>query len=102
MQKEVEYLGYLLTNNGVKPQSKKVEAMNRLQAPKNTRQLKQFLGMVNFYRDLWPRRSHILIPLNKLSSAKGKKKWKWGQAENKAFFEAKRMLSKEAFVLRCK
>ena len=73
MQKEVEYLGYLLTKDGVRPQPKKVEAMTRLEAPKNTKQLKQFLGMVNFYRDLWPRRSHILAPLNKLSSVKGKK-----------------------------
>ena len=72
--------------------------MTRLEAPKNTRQLKQFLGMVNFYRDLWPRRSHILAPLNKLSSVKGKKNWKWGPAENKAFLEAKRMLSKEALL----
>ena len=40
VQKEVEYLGYLLTKDGVKPQPKKVEAMNRLEAPKNTRQLK--------------------------------------------------------------
>ena len=94
----MEYLGYLLTKDGVKPQPKKVEAMNWLETPKNTRQLKQFLGMVNFYRYLWPCCSHILAPLNKLSSVKGKKNWKWDQAENKAFLEAKRMLSKEALL----
>ena len=64
MQKEVEYLGYLLTNEGVKPQPKKVEAMKRIKPPKNAKQLKRFLGMINFYRDVWGKRSHILAPLS--------------------------------------
>ena len=38
MQKEVEYLGFLLTSDGIRPQPKKVEAMDRIQAPKNSRQ----------------------------------------------------------------
>lgn len=62
MQKEVEYLGFLLTCDGIKPQPKKVEAMNQMLAPKNRKQLKIFLGMVNFYQNVWPRRSHILAP----------------------------------------
>ena len=35
MQKEVEYLGFLLTSNGIKPQPKKIEALNRLLAGSN-------------------------------------------------------------------
>ena len=72
MQQEVEYLGFLLTNKGVKPQPKKIEAMKRIKPPKNTKQLKSFLGMVNFYRDLWPKRSEVLAPLTKLSCIKPK------------------------------
>ena len=34
MQKEVEYLGYLLMSEGVKPQLKKVEAMKWINLPK--------------------------------------------------------------------
>ena len=68
MQQEVEYLGYLLTSDGIKPQQKKIEAIKRIKPPKNSKQLRCFLGLVNFYRDLWPRRSdiHILGPLSKL------------------------------------
>ena len=36
MQKEVEYFGYLLTKDGVKPQPKKVEVMNQLEGSKTT------------------------------------------------------------------
>ena len=75
MQPEIEYLGYLLTPEGIKPQPKKVEAMKRVQAPASFTQLKSFLGMVNFYRDMWPRRSDILTPLNDLAG-KGKGKGK--------------------------
>ena len=42
MRQEVEYLGFLLTNEGVKPQPKKIEAMKRIKPPKNTKQLKNF------------------------------------------------------------
>ena len=52
MQKELKYLGYLLTNKRAKqqkPQEKKVEAMRRIKTHTNLKQLKQFLGMVNFY-----------------------------------------------------
>ena len=97
MQKGVEYLGYLLTSEGIKPQPKKVEAMERMQPPKTVKQVKQFLGMVNFYRDLWSRQFHILAPLNKLSAVK-KKDFRWGPKEQKAFMEAKEMLKKEALL----
>ena len=72
MQQEVEYLRFLLTSNEIKPKPKKIEAMTRIKPPTNSKQLKRFLGMINIYRDVWKRRSHILVPLAKLSSKTGK------------------------------
>ena len=40
MQKNVEYLGYQLTSDGLKPQPKKIEAMDRMKPPTNVKQLK--------------------------------------------------------------
>ena len=80
MQRSIEYLGYLLTNKGVKAQPKKLEAMARI-PPSNTKQLKRFLGMINFYRDLWKGRSHKLAPLTKLT--KINHKWHWGKEQQK-------------------
>ena len=70
-QKEVKYLRFSITSDGVKLQLKKVEVMNRMKPPTNSKELKRFLQMINFYRDLWPRRSHVLTPLYKLSSSTG-------------------------------
>ena len=43
MQQEVEYLGYLLTSDGIKPQQKKIEAIKKIKPPKNPKQLRSFL-----------------------------------------------------------
>ena len=67
---ELEYLGFWLTRTGIQPQPKKVEAISRLTPPKTTKQLRRFLGMVNFYRDMWKERRHILTPLTELASNK--------------------------------
>ena len=52
MQWSIEYLGYLLTDKEIKAQPKKLEAMARIKPPSNSKKLKRFLGMINFYRDL--------------------------------------------------
>ncbi len=52
---EIEYLGHILTRDGIKPQSKKVQAILRIQLPTNVKQLRHFLGMVQYYPDLWAR-----------------------------------------------
>jgi hypothetical protein len=54
---EIEYLGYVLTREGIKTQSRKVQAILAVQPPTNAKELRHFLGMVKYYRDLWARRS---------------------------------------------
>jgi hypothetical protein len=49
---ETEYLGYILTRGGIKPQPKKVQAIFGLNPPNNVKELQQFLGMVQYYRDM--------------------------------------------------
>eukprot|EP00804_Cyclotella_cryptica_P010628 CCRYP_005447-RA/>CCRYP_005447-RA protein AED:0.38 eAED:0.38 QI:60/-1/0/1/-1/0/1/0/153 len=63
---ETEYLGYTLTRTGIKPQQKKVQAILAISSPKNVKDLRKFLGMVQYYRDLWARRSKVLAPLTSL------------------------------------
>ena len=60
---ETEYLGYIVTREGIKSQPKKVEAILNIKPPSSHKQLKSLLGMVQYYRDMWPKRIHILAPL---------------------------------------
>ena len=58
-----EYLGYQATCEGVMPIPKKVESIQALEVPKTCKQLRQFIGMINFYRNMWQKRSELLAPL---------------------------------------
>jgi putative transposase len=96
-QEELEYLGYWLTRRGLQPQPKKVEAILRLTPPKTSkRQLRHFLGMVNFYRDMWRMRSHLLAPLSALVSPKVK--FEWRREHQDAFEQFKTLISKETLL----
>eukprot|EP00804_Cyclotella_cryptica_P008621 CCRYP_007582-RA/>CCRYP_007582-RA protein AED:0.30 eAED:0.30 QI:88/-1/0/1/-1/0/1/0/133 len=63
---ETEYLGYTLTGTGIKPQQKKVQAILVISPPQTVKDLRKFLGMVQYYRDLWARCSKVLAPLTSL------------------------------------
>jgi hypothetical protein len=92
----LEYLGYWLTRRGIQPQPKKVEAICRLKAPRNRRQLRHFLGMVNYYRDMWRKRSHLTAPLSALVSKDVP--WKWGKEQQEAFEAIKKVVSRETLL----
>ncbi len=63
---ETEYLGYTLTRTEIKPQQKKVQVILAISLPKNVKDLRKFLDMVQYYRDLWARCSEVLAPLTSL------------------------------------
>ncbi len=63
---EIEYLGYKLTREGIKPQPKKVQAILMLNLPNKVKELRHFLGMVKYYWDMWAIRSEMLAPFTDL------------------------------------
>ena len=71
---ETEYLGYILTRDGIKPQTNKIQAILALKAPTNVKELRRFLGMVQYYRDLWEKHSEMLAPLTNLVGECGQTK----------------------------
>ena len=62
--------------DGVMPIPKKVEAIQSLAVPKTRKKLRQFIGMIKFYRDMWQKRSELLAPLTALTSQNVKYDWK--------------------------
>ena len=83
---EMEYLGYIFTRTGITPQPNKVQTILAITLPKQVKDLCRFLGMVQYYIDLWARRSEMLASLTllvgecghtKVTRAKKTKKWTW-------------------------
>ena len=93
---KIDYLGYWVTHRGIQPQPKKVEAIMRLTPPTTKRQLRDFLGMINYYHDMWQGRSHILARLTAMCSAKAK--YVWGDKEQKTFKDIKAIMSQETLL----
>ena len=52
--------------------------------------------MINYYRDIWPQRAHLLTPLSALTSEKVK--FIWTKEHQKAFDEMKRAISRETLL----
>ncbi|KAL7568657.1 hypothetical protein ACA910_021659 [Epithemia clementina (nom. ined.)] len=59
--------GHWLTPTGIRPWKKKDAAILALAPPKTVKQLRSFIGMINFYRHMYPQRSHIMAPLTALT-----------------------------------
>jgi hypothetical protein len=65
-QREVEYLGYLVSASGVKMDPKKVSSVVDWPEPSSVRDLQIFLGFANFYRRFIRGFSKVAAPLTRL------------------------------------
>ena len=64
--------------------------------PKNTKDVREFIGIVNYYMYVWDRRSHLLHPLTALTSHMVK--FKCTDMEKKAFDEIKRTVAHKTLL----
>jgi RNase H-like domain found in reverse transcriptase/Reverse transcriptase (RNA-dependent DNA polymerase) len=93
---ELEYLGFWITREGIKPVEKKITAMLNVKMPTTCKELRSFIGMINYYKDMWIGRSDILAPL---SSMCGKTStWEWTDVHQKSFDTIKRIMSQEVLL----
>jgi hypothetical protein len=90
---ETEYLGYNLTQNGIQSLVKKIAAIQAISEPRNKKELRRFIGLCNYYRDLWPKRAHTMAPLTSLCSSKTT--FNWTQECQQAFNKTKSAMSRQ-------
>ena len=65
LQKEVEYLGHIVSHEGIKVNPKKIEAVNAFPRPQTVSELRSFLGLANYFRKFIENYARIASPLTK-------------------------------------
>ena len=78
------------------PIPKKDEAIQALVVPKTCKKLRQFIVMINFYRDMWQKCSELLSPWTALTSKNVKYDWK--DEHQKCFDAIKRVIGRELML----
>ena len=100
---KVDYLGHVISAEGLKPQQNKVEVIQNMPVPATVKELQSFLGMTNYYRKFVRNYAEIAAPLTKLTAGmtdgkKNKNKITWNDEANQAFQFLKQELTQKVLL----
>ena len=95
------FLGHVVDEHGIRPLDEKVQHIRDFPAPNSLRKLREFLGMINFYRRFIPHCADILQPLTDLLKNRKKKNQSIELSEDElsAFSKAKDELANATILV---
>jgi hypothetical protein len=86
----IEFLGHIVGRNGLKPDPKKIEKIQKMKPPTNIKEIRSFHGLCSYYRKFVKNFSSIVKPITEL--VKKDVKFIWGKDQQKAFETMKEKL----------
>jgi hypothetical protein len=86
---EVEYLGHIVSHEGVKMDPNKIKAMREWPIPKTLKKLRGFLGLIRYYYKFVKNYGQIVSPLTTLLKNEA---FSWTQEATKAFEKLKKAM----------
>uniref|UniRef100_A0A8R1EB09 RNA-directed DNA polymerase n=1 Tax=Caenorhabditis japonica TaxID=281687 RepID=A0A8R1EB09_CAEJA len=95
--RELIFLGFIVSKDGIKPDPKKITAMIDFPTPKNVKDVRAFIGMSSFYRRFVKNFSTIAAPIIELT--KKDSKFEWTPERAAAFEEMKKALTSEPVLV---
>jgi hypothetical protein len=87
---EVELLGFIINEEGIRSNPDKTAAINQLPPPTTVKGVRQFLGMAGYYQLCVEDYAQLASPLTKL--LRKNQKFEWGEEQQKGFQGLKDML----------
>ncbi|VDL66057.1 unnamed protein product [Nippostrongylus brasiliensis] len=93
---QLRYLGTIITAAGRRPDPSKIEAIRKMPHPKDIRQLRSFLGMLNYYGHFVKEIHQLRAPMDAL--LKKDVPFKWSDECEKAFQKAKDVLTSDLLL----
>ena len=94
---EVEYVGHVLSKEGLKPNPNRIQAIIDMPEPTDKQAVQRFLGMMNYVAKFIPNLSETAKPLRVLLAKETA--WHWDDQHKQSFQKLKELLTK-APVLR--
>jgi len=92
-QPQVQYLGYIVSRDGIRASPDKTKAVRNFPVPKNVREVRSFLGLTSFYRRLVPKFAHMAKPMSELLRKDAP--FVWLERQQTAFEKLKQILCSE-------
>jgi hypothetical protein len=89
----LDFLGHVISRNGIKPQPKKIEAIQKWPQPTSVNEVQQFMGMVNYYRRHINNLANMSAPLTDITEDKGPFAPQWTSECTKGFQAIKDYMS---------
>jgi len=96
---QVQYLGYTISEKGITLSEDKTKAIKEFPQPQDVRQVREFIGLCNYFRFLIPHFSQLTTPLIKLTTKE--EDWKGGEmpeSAERSFKELKEKLCNKPVV----
>ena len=93
---QVDYLGYTITPGEIRMQHDKVESIRNWPTPQNVKDVRAFLGYVNFYRQFIRNYGGLARHLTELT--RKDKNFEWTSKEQQAFDQIKEIIASEPIV----
>lgn len=91
LQTKIDYLGYEICKEGIRPGIQKINAVANYTEPRNVHELRMFLGLTGYFRKFvqnYAEISYHLYDLLRKNTA-----WEWGPLQVKAFNLLKKILT---------
>lgn len=98
LKSELKFLGHTVDEKGIRPTHDNIKAIKEMPIPKTVKDVRSFLGTVNFYGKFIPQIAEIRKPLNEL--LKKNVKFNWTQQCQESFEKLKQFLSSDSLLVR--
>ena len=96
LKKHAQYLGHLILGEGIEPVPEKLESIKQMPTPRTPKEVKQFLGLIGYYRKFIPKFSDVARPLTNLT--KKDLPYEWTPECTKTFEMLKNLLTQEPIL----
>lgn len=92
-RQEVSFLGHMITTQGIRMETEKVQSIQKFKTPSNKKELQRFLGFLNFYRRYINKFANVIEPM--VALLRKDQPWAWNQHHQEAFDRSKQLFVEE-------